>query len=153
MPLAPGSVPQQDTLTADIIAQLIVVSQQIAGIGTCYPEVPEGPPEHNSVMYLPLSIAVHDDDTNGKLVLDYDFEVDHLFRRVRLQQNLAQIQAALPAWLHVFTAWANITLFGLVQSITLSKMKIAPYKHGGQDYLIISMTVTVRPILNIDTAA
>lgn len=149
MPLSPGSVPQQDTLVAPIIAQLMVVAGQIAGVGNLYAEVPDAPPEPGAVLFAPLTVSPKDDATNAKIVLEVNFEVLHLFRRARLQDTLAQISAAIPAWLTVLTAWPNQTLGGVAQNLNLTDMKILPYKHGNQDYLALVNLVTVRVVQNI----
>lgn len=151
MPITPASVPQQDTLIAPLIAALTVVAEQIIGIGNCYPEVPDAAPEDGSVLFAPKEVMVDDDATNAQLVLHVEIEVLHLFTRKRLQDNLAQVCAALPAWLTVLTAWSNTTLGGLAQNFDLKRMQIAPYTHAQQSYLALITTLDIRVVQTIDT--
>lgn len=151
MAIAPASVPQADTLVGPLITALTVVAQQIAGVGNCYPEVPDAAPEDGSVLFAPKEVRVDDDSTNAQLVLHVEIEVLHLFVRKRLQDNLASITAALPAWLTVLTAWSNESLSGLAQNFDLKRMQIAPYTHAQQSYLALINTLDIRVIQNINT--
>lgn len=150
MTLAPGSITPQDSLVAPLIDALTVIAQQISGLGTIYPTVPDAPPEDNSILFAPKSVGVHDDETTGKLVLEVELDLIHLFRRRRLQANLALITQYLPAWLTVLTAYNNQTLFGAAQNFNISRMEIAPYVHGEQPYLALVSTLAIRVIWNIN---
>lgn len=150
MPLSPGSISPQDTLVSPLVAALMVVCGQIAGLGNLYPEVPDAAPEDNSVLFAPLQVEVNDDETSGKLVLGVDIEINHLFRRRRLQENLSLIYQFLPAWLTVTTAYSNQTLGGLAQNWNVSRIRIAPYVHAGQAYLALVITATIRVVQNIN---
>lgn len=152
MPIPAGSIPQQDTLVAPLIAALVVVAQQIQGVGNCYPTVPDAAPEDGSVLFAPKSVQVDDDSTNAQLVLRIEIEVLHLWRRRRLQDNLALVLAALPAWLTVLTAWGNQQLGGLAQNVNLTRMQIMPYTHAQQDYLALVNTLDLRVLQSINTA-
>lgn len=150
MSISPGSIVPTDTLVSPLITQLTVVAQQIAGIGMCYPEVPDAPPEDNSVLFAPKAVRVNDDQTNAKLDLHLEIDLIHLFRRKRLQDNLFSIYAVLPAWLTVLTAWSNQTLGGLAQSVNVTQMEIAPYDHGQQRFLALVVTLDIRTLQNIN---
>lgn len=152
MSIAPNSVPQSDTLFAPLVAQLTTVAQQIQGIGNVYPQVPDAPPENGSVVFAPKQVRVDDDETNAQLVLHIEIDLLHLFTRKRLQQNLAEVLAALPAWLNVLTAWSNQTLGGRAQNFDLKSLDIAPYTHGQQPYLALVAKLDIRTIQNINMA-
>ena len=151
MTIAAGSIPQEDTLISPVLSALSVVCSQIENIGQVYTQVPDQAPEDNSVLMAPTEIVVQDNMTNAKLVLDIKLDLYHLFARARLQDNLASIFAAIPAWLTVMTAWSNQTLGGLSQNLNLTDMKIAPYKHANQVYLALIQTVQVRVVWNMIT--
>lgn len=138
------TVPQEDTLFKPIIDQLILVAQQIDGIGTCYEKVPEQAPEDNSVMFVPRPHIEVKSGTNRRLVLHIPFEIVHCFRRTRLQETLARCYAAVPAWVNVLGSYANITLGGTVQMIDLQAVDTREVKHGGQSMVGVISTLIVR---------
>lgn len=138
------SVPQTDTIIGPIIDQLIAVSQQIDGIGTCYPKIPDQAPEDNSVLY---ALHPHIDvksGTNRRITLHLTFDIIHVFRRTRLQEALVRCFAAIPAWINVLGSYANVTLGGTVQMIDLQGMDIREVKHAGQQMLGVISTLVVR---------
>jgi hypothetical protein len=150
MAIPPNTVAQTDTLVAPLIAALTTVAQQISGLGAIYPTVPDAPPEDKSVVFAPRSVTVDDDETNAKLVLHVELDLLHLFVRARLQDNLASVLAALPAWLTVLTAWSNQELGGLAESVDLRRLAIAPYVHAQQNYLSLVATLDIRVVWNIN---
>jgi hypothetical protein len=136
-------VSQSDTLIGPIVTQLIVVAQQITGVGTCYDQVPEAAPEDNSVMFPCKHIDVAE-GSNGRLTLYLTFDIMHCFRRTRLQEALARCYAAMPAWLTVLGSYQNVRLGGLVTLIDLSDMDIKEVVHADQSMLAVVSTVKVR---------
>lgn len=147
--IAPNSIPQADTLITPVLTALQQVCSQIENIGNIYLQVPDQPPEDNSVLMAPTEIVVQDNMTNAKLVLNIKIELLHLFSRASLTDNLASIFAAIPAWLQVMTAWSNQTLGGISQNLNLTNQKIAPYHHANQTYLALIQTVSVRVVWNM----
>jgi hypothetical protein len=137
------SVSQSDTLIGPIVTQLIVVADQITGIGRTYSQVPEAAPEDNSVMFPCKHIDVVE-GSNGRLTLHLTFDIIHCFRRTRLQDALARAYAAMPAWLTVLGSYQNVRLGGLVTLVDLKSMDIKEVKHADQVMLGVISTVVVR---------
>lgn len=137
------SVPQTDTILKPIVDQLILVAQQIDGIGTCYDKIPEGALEDNAVMF-PVTHMDVKSGTNRRLTLHITFDIVHHFRRTRLQETLARCYAAVPAWVNVLGSYGNATLGGTVQMIDLQAIDIREVKHAGQSGVGVISTLVVR---------
>lgn len=139
---------QSDTLIGPVIAELITIAQQITGIGTCYDKVPEQPPEDNSVMFACRHIGVTS-GTNGRVDLDMDFDIIHGFRRTRLQNDLPRCYAAMPAWVQVLSAPANVRMGNVAQIEDLSDIDIKGFTHAGQDMIGVISRVHIRREVSI----
>lgn len=148
--LAPNSIAPTDSLIAPVTSALITLAQQIQGIGNTYHQVPDGPPEDNSVLFPFKRMEVNADATNGKLVLTLHYEIIHVFRRARLQDALAALYPYLVPWLTVLTAWSNQTLGGIAQNLDLGEMQVAYYPHANQPALGITSSVAVRVVYNVN---
>lgn len=148
--LLPASIHPADTLIDPITQRLAAVAQQIEGIGVCYLQAPEGPPEHNSVLFPVVDIQV-DEQYYGRATLTLTYQIVHLFRRTRLQDTLPLLFAYAPAWITAITAEPNVTLDGLVQGIEMTKIEILPYRHAEQLYLSLTSTVKVTTLYNLLT--
>lgn len=139
-----------DTLVGPVVDGLIGVTGQISGIGRTYREPPEGAPEDNSVIF-PLTGFEVKDDTNGRLFVALTFEISHLFRRGRLNETVGRIIPFVPAWLDRLTAWPNQSLGGAAEEVSVKSGKIAGFTWASQQYLALSLTVTVLTELPIST--
>lgn len=150
MGFPPNTFPQADTLVGPIVAQLILVARQIAGIGTCYATPPDAAPEDNSVLF-PLREWRVLDDTNWKLKVELDFEVLHLFRRQNLSRAIPRAYAALPAWLAVLTAAENQSLgnLAILMNLVGTPGTIKGYTWGGTEFIAISHKLSVLTEQNI----
>ena len=137
------TVPQEDTILQPIVDQLVLVAQQIDGVGTCYDKIPDGQLEDNSVMFPAIHVDVKS-GTNRRLTLHITFNIVHHFRRTRLQETLARCNAAVPAWVNVLGSYGNATLGGTVQMIYLQAIDIREVKHAGQSGVGVISTLVVR---------
>ena len=135
--------PQEDTILQPIVDQLVLVAQQIDGVGTCYDKIPDGQLEDNSVMFPAIHVDVKS-GTNRRLTLHITFNIVHHFRRTRLQETLARCNAAVPAWVNVLGSYGNATLGGTVQMIDLQAIDIREVKHAGQSGVGVISTLVVR---------
>lgn len=148
--LPPGSITPADTLIDPITQGLITVAQQIVGIGVCYPKAPEGPPEHNSVLFPVTDVKV-DEQYYGRATLTLTYQIIHLFRRTRLQDVLPTMYPFVPAWITALAAEPNVTLDGLVQMIDMKKIELLPFSYADQLYLSLTSTVNVSTLYNLPT--
>jgi hypothetical protein len=147
----PGPFVPTDALVGPIVAQLIVVTQQIQGIGRCYAAPPEGEPEDNSVVYPLKNIAVLG-DTNAKLKTELNFEIVHFFLRTRLQDAVTLAQTYVMPWFYALSDWTNQSLGGLAIRITIHKMSLSSMTWGQEDYITLSINIGVLTEFNIPTA-
>ena len=138
---APGSVTPTDSVVGPLVAQLALVAQQIQGIGICYLEPPEGPPEDNSVIF-PCKSWEFVDSTNGRLRVYLTFDIMHLFSRRLLDEALPDIYKFTPAWWTVLGDWNNQTLGGLVRSMDVKAGEITTTKMAGE--ILLALTHRVR---------
>ena len=134
---------QADTLIGPICAQLALVAKQIDGMGTVYEKIPDAAPESNSAMFACKHIDVIS-GTNSRLTLHLTFDIIHVFRRTRLQDDLARCYAAMPAWLTVLSKVQNVTLGGTVQLIDLKGVDIKEVVHAKQTMMGVVSNVVVR---------
>lgn len=137
-----GSVTPQDTIVGPIVEQLALVAQQINGIGTCYLQPPDGPPEDNSVLF-PCKSWRFQNNTNGRLRAYLTFDIIHVFSRRLLDEALPDINTFIPAWWAVLGDWNNQTLNNTVRSFDLKEGQITTLKYGSDTYLALVHQVTV----------
>jgi hypothetical protein len=131
----------QDDWVAPIVAQLAVLTGQIAGIDQAYTEPPDAP-EDNSVIF-PLKQWDIIDSTVGKIKVRWTFEVQHLFRMNRLQDTLARASSFLSSWIRALTAWPNTDLGGLAITTDPKTGRFLAVGYGGNDFLALAHVVTV----------
>ena len=136
-------VAQEDTLIGPICHQLGLVAAQVDGVGTVYEKIPDAAPDSGGVMFACKHIDVIS-GTNSRLTLHLDFDIIHVFRRTRLQDDLARCYAAMPAWLTVLSKVSNVTLGGTVQLIDLKGMDIKEVTHANQKMMGVVSSVVVR---------
>lgn len=134
---------QSDTIIGPVVTELVTIAQQITGIGTCYPKVPDAAPEDNSVMFACRHTDVNS-ATNGKLDLNMSFDIIHAFRRVNLAQDLDRCYKAMPAWVSVLSTPANVRMNSVAQIEDLTGIDIQEIVHGGQKMIGVICHVRIR---------
>jgi hypothetical protein len=149
--LPANSIPQSDTLVTPIVTELAALAQQIEGIGDIYIDTPDRAPADNSVLFPMRDFRILD-EANGLYHVELVFEILHVFRRTNLSVAVKKAYAALPAWLHVLTAWTNQTLNGTAMDMVLERepCSIKGTNWGDTPYLAISIQVAVTVELPVD---
>lgn len=137
-----------DDIVGPIVHQLaLVLSSQITGIGRMYEEVPDGPPENNSVLF-PLTSFKFEGDTNGKEYVRLQFGIRYMVRRSNFATNLQACYKMFSAMSRVLAAWYNQPLYDSSTG-TQYAIQVTP-KSGGFTQFVDSGMPYVALILNTE---
>lgn len=130
-----------DDLVGPVVTQLAAVAQQVAGVGECYLQPPEGPPVDNSVIF-PLK-NWKSMRAGGKQRMTLTFEVVHLFRRTRLQDAIQRAYTFIHPWELALSRWTNINLAGTAVAMNPIGGEIREYLWGNTPYTALVHEVEV----------
>lgn len=141
--LASNYFPQDDAPLRTVIDSLKLLTGQIQGItGTLYDNPPDAAPTDNTVLYLPMGWTP-DTSEIGKLRLVWTIEIQHCFRRGRLQDTYSRVVKFVMPWMRALTAWPNQDLGGIAIETDPTAGKLTGYSYGGTALIAISNTVRV----------
>lgn len=132
-----------DDIIGPVVAHLASnISTQIDGLGRMYPEVPDGPPESNSVIFPCTGFKFGSENTNGKMSVTLKISVRYMVRRTKFADNVQQCYLMFSPFAKVLSSIPNQTLSG--DSITVTP------KDGGVSILGESMQPFVALIINTE---
>lgn len=132
-----------DSLIGPIVSQIAqIIETQIAGVDRVYPNIPDGPPEDNSVI-IPLSNFEILDETNGRLSVRLTFGVRHLIRRKEMGESVTACYSYLMPYFQCFSAWKNQDLGGTARLMTVKNGGITQFIESGQVYLALIINLQV----------
>ena len=131
-----------DDIITPIIAQLsnVLTTQIGSGIGRTYIEAPDGPPEHQSVIFPMVKFDIKD-DTNGKLYIKLYFNIRYILRRSKLPDDIAQCYLMFSSFIRVLSSWPNQ---GLTYNSAGNSITVTPT--GGQ---ITQFAIAATPFISL----
>jgi hypothetical protein len=145
-----------DLLVGPIIASLTeVIQTQLPSIQTIYPVPTDSTPDNNSVQF-PYEVCLDGTQYPGKMRVDLDIFITHVFKRSRLDAVYAQMQPYIYPWLMVLSAWRNQYLVpdqGFdTQIVQLDKkIRIIPMMLAGQPYVALVTKILIITEFPVDT--
>lgn len=145
----PGPYSPSDTLVGPIVHQLaLLVAAQIPSVGHVYEDLPDRSPTDNSVI-VPLIRAKVLGETNGKLRVQLQFSLRHLFRRKNMPDNIATAYTYVMPWLNLLSAWPNQNLSGLAIEVNPSDVVVTQMSESGQPMVALVINFFVVTEFNI----
>lgn len=145
----PGPYAPNDSLVGPIVHQIaLFIAAQIPSVGHVYEDLPDRAPADNSVI-IPLLRGRVLSDTNGKLKVQLQFSLRHLFRRKSMPDNIATAYTYVMPWLQMLSAWPNQTLGGLAMEVDASDLAITQMSESGQPMVALVVNFYVVTEFNI----
>lgn len=143
-------LPQTDDIIGPIVHQLaIALSTKVQGLGRMYEQVPDGPPENNSVIF-PMTKFVFKQDTNGKVYVCFTFAIRYMIRRSKAVDDIANLYKAFSAFIYVLSSWPVQNLNGTSDTVTPIRGGITQFVMAGTPYMALVIetdVLTEFPIL------
>lgn len=145
----PGPFAPSDSLVGPIVHQIaLFVAAQIPSVGHVYEDLPDRPPADNSVI-IPLLRGKVQSNTNGKLKLQLQFSLRHLFRRKNMPDNIAMAYTYIMPWLQMLSAWPNQNLNGLAIEVDADTVMVTQMSESGQPMVALVVNLFVVTEFNI----
>jgi hypothetical protein len=145
----PGPFTPSDSLVGPIVHQIaLFIAAQIPSVGHVYEDLPDRAPDNNSVI-IPLLHGRVLANTNGKLKVQLQFSLRHLFRRKNMPDNVAQAYTYVMPWLMLLSAWSNQNLNGLAIEVDASDITITQMSESGQPMVALVVNFYVVTEFNI----
>lgn len=138
-----------DILVGPIVQQIAtIIENQIAGVDRVYVNIPDGPPEDNSVI-IPLTNFEILDETNGRLSVRLTFGMRHLIRRKSMDEAITNCYSYIMPYFQCFSAWVNQDLGGLARLMTIKNGGVTQFIEAGQVFLALIINLQVLTEFNI----
>jgi hypothetical protein len=145
----PGPFTPSDSLVGPIVHQIaLFIAAQIPSVGHVYEDLPDRAPTDNSVI-IPLLRGRVLSDTNGKLKVQLQFSLRHLFRRKNMPDNIATAYTYVVPWLMLLSAWPNQNLNGRAIEVDASDLTITQMSESGQPMVALVVNFYVVTEFNI----
>jgi len=145
--LSPNSIAPDSTVLNNVVNGLILLTQQIQGIAQTFPQVPDGPPPDNSVVYVLRNIGLTTPE-DGKIRWDMEYEIVHLFQRTNLSTVLATAYSYIGPWVNVLSCLQNSDLNGTVQETYPLNVTLQSYSFANMPYIAIVTIVHIITDIN-----
>jgi hypothetical protein len=139
---APNSIPADTTVIDGIVQGLITITMQLEVQPQTFPQVPDGPPPDNSVIYVLKNIACSTPE-DGWLRMVFTYEIDHLFRRTRLQDALATATPWILPWIEVLSNLSNTEMGNLTVETYPTNVKLGVFTLASTQFIAITSVVDV----------
>jgi hypothetical protein len=137
-----------DDIIGPIVEALAEEISSIVGIGRLYTELPDGPPENNSVLF-PLTGAKLEGDTNGKVYVRLTFSIRYVVRRGKFIDSIKQCYFMFSAFAKVLSSIPNQTLGGDSIMVTPKNFSINQTYDAAQAFVMLVMNVEVLTEFNL----
>ena len=145
----PGPFTPLDTMVGAIAHQIaLFVKAQIPSVGYVWEEVPDRPPQDNTVM-LPITQVRILSDTNGKVKLGIDYSITHVFRRAESYDTIRRAYTYMMPWVQFVTAWMNQNLNGLAISVDGHDVQVTKLMVSGEVVIAVVTRIAVITEFNI----
>jgi hypothetical protein len=137
-----------DDIIGPIVQALAHELSSIVGLGRLYLEVPDGPPENNSVVF-PLRSFKFEGDTNGKMYVRLTFSIRYMVRRSKFADNIKQCYLMFSAFSKVLSSIPNQTLEGESIVVTPKDGSISIMGEAMQPFVCLVLNTEVLTEFNL----